>query len=187
MVRFIILGLIDMKPMSAYEFDKLLTDSIKNFYNIKQSQVYIEFKKLKALGFLTSESTILNNRVKEIYKVTDLGRKEFFKLQEEIDVEAERYLDVKLLFLVRTFFGFYLSDEKNILFLEKLKTIVTNKIKTLENQASVIKNSESNNSKNRDKWYWQQTIKYGLNSWNYTLKWIDELIIGIKNKEWENN
>lgn len=187
MVRFIILGLIDMKPMSAYEFDKLLTDSIKNFYNIKQSQVYIEFKKLKALGFLTSESTILNNRVKEIYKVTDLGRKEFFKLQEEIDVEAERYLDVKLLFLVRTFFGFYLSDEKNILFLEKLKTIITNKIKTLENQASVIKNSESNNAKNRDKWYWQQTIKYGLNSWNYTLKWIDELIIGIKNKEWENN
>lgn len=185
MIRFIILGLIDMKPMSAYEFDKLLSDSIKNFYNVKQSQVYIEFKKLKALGFLTSESTIVNNRVKEIYKVTELGKKEFFRLEEEIDVEADRYLDVKMLFLVRAFFGFYLSDEKNILFLEKLKTIVWTKIKTLEFQVEEIEKNERNKSKNRDKWYWHQTIRYGLNSWNYTLKWIDELIEGIKNKEWD--
>lgn len=186
MIRFIILGLLNIKPMSAYDFDKILSNSIKSFYDIKQSHVYIEFKKLEADGFLASETIVTEaNRTKKVFHITEKGKEFFHDKNNSLDKAPERYLDIRALFLVRMFFGEFLDDESNINFLQSLKTQTIHKIKETKDKQAIIENAPSKHSNIRNKWYWNSTAEFGLSFYRLLLEWIDSCIEDIDAKVWE--
>lgn len=189
MIRFIILGLLNIKPMSAYDFDKMLTESIKSFYDIKQSQIYIEFKKLEKEELLVNEEIFSKEtkRTKKVYKITDKGRTYFFEKSESLDQSVERYLDIKAVFLVRMFFGEILSDEINLKFLMSLKKKIIEKINETKEKQKMIDNIQSKNELiDRKKWYWASTVNYGIVFYGDLLTWTNSCIRSIRNKVWNN-
>jgi DNA-binding PadR family transcriptional regulator len=89
-LRFAILELLSVKPLSGYELKKRFGGSIVFFWRAGHSQIYPELKKMEA------ESLVVANRVphpwrptKKVYAITQTGREELIRwLREKAEIQG---------------------------------------------------------------------------------------------------
>lgn len=85
MVRLIILGLLRHKPLSGYEIQQILQTSRTDIWaGILPGSIYHALKKMDKEGLIEIDNVEqTGHRIKAIYKITDEGEKEFFRLLKE--------------------------------------------------------------------------------------------------------
>lgn len=191
MLKYAILGMLKIKPMSGYDIDKLLNESIKNFWNIRQSQIYNEFKKLENLKLITyKEVKSKNKQTKKIYEITQEGEKEFLNLFN-VDNNVTKYCDIKFLALTRMFYGFTTDDRKNVEFLKKIRDVCYKKLEDLKNKKVNVIDKVERISDDHEKrvWYWTSVVNCGEYIYQSIIDWANDSIKDIekilKSKKWE--
>lgn len=70
-----LLGFLHWGPMTGWEIDRAVAQSISNFWNVTRSQVYRELRTLSRLGYV--EAGERGSREKTPYTITPSGREAF--------------------------------------------------------------------------------------------------------------
>jgi PadR family transcriptional regulator, regulatory protein AphA len=84
---YAILGLLDLRPWTAYELTKHMRRNLHYFFPRAESGIYGEFKKLTTAGLATAEASSHGNRTRTTYTITDKGRE---ALHEWLATPTER-------------------------------------------------------------------------------------------------
>ena len=70
-----LLGYLDLAPMTGWDLDQWVSNSIGNFWNVTRSQIYRELRTLTERGYATAGTAGPRDRVP--YTITDAGRTAF--------------------------------------------------------------------------------------------------------------
>lgn len=96
--HFAILGLLSIRPMSAYELVKFSNDTIGFFWNESYGNIYGKLKELEESGYIDLIQEIQKGRRKKIYGINARGKrylKEWLKQPtEEINIRDELLLKI---------------------------------------------------------------------------------------------
>lgn len=76
-IRSIILGLLNIRPMTGYELKQVFDTSLGNFSGASFGSIYPTLRKLRAGGLASVEEQTRDGRLRKIYSVTPSGRKAF--------------------------------------------------------------------------------------------------------------
>ncbi|MBY6276716.1 MAG: PadR family transcriptional regulator [Symbiobacterium thermophilum] len=93
-VRLVILGLLNQRPMSGYEIQQLLQVSrIDQWSDILPGSIYHALKKMAAEGLVALAGTEQTGmRTKAIFEITDAGRAEYRRVLREAWSQVPRSL-----------------------------------------------------------------------------------------------
>lgn len=178
MLDYAILGLLKNRPLTGYDIDKIINRSIKNFWSILQSQVYKELKKMENNELIVAEVVIQKNKPnKVVYSISEKGERYYETFFDNDKLDIPKLCDIKILFLIRMFFGSHTDKEHNIEFLERLKVSFVEKIASLELiKVNIIDVAPVNNNYLNNHWYWTSTVDCGIQICNSIISWIDSCL-----------
>ena len=78
-LRYALLALLRVGPMSGYELQKLFSESVGHVWHAPDSQIYPELKRMEAGGLIEGEEQARGERGRRrVYHVTDAGAADFF-------------------------------------------------------------------------------------------------------------
>jgi PadR family transcriptional regulator AphA len=108
-LRYIILGFLNIEPMTGYDMKKYMDDSTQTFWHAALSQIYPTLKKLEAEGLAEVEVVPQKGKPdKKIYSITEAGRQALIAwLSEPLDAVPP----VKSPMLLKLFFLAALDKE----------------------------------------------------------------------------
>ena len=72
---YAVLGLLDLKPWTGYELTHQAQRSLRYAWPKSERLLYSEPKKLVELGFATTHTEAIGNRSRNVYEITDEGRR----------------------------------------------------------------------------------------------------------------
>lgn len=75
--RYVLLGLLDIKPMSGYDIRRNLKISLDSLWSASYGQIYPTLHRLAAEGMVHPVSVPTGSRERIVYHLTDEGRDEF--------------------------------------------------------------------------------------------------------------
>lgn len=177
MIKLAILGFLSVKPMSGYELDKTISSSLTFFWQINQSQIYMELNKLELENKIIANLVIQKNKPnKKNYELTEKGQEELSNLLNPKN-HPNNFKIKKIPFLVWTFFGYLNSKEKSIEYLENLKKFISSEIEAIEFQKAYIEKKEG---VELQKIYWISAAEFGIDHYKKMQEWADKLILDIK-------
>ncbi|HTI12985.1 MAG TPA: PadR family transcriptional regulator [Dictyobacter sp.] len=107
-LRYIMLGLLWIRPMSGYDIKQAFERAIASYWNAGNSQIYTTLKNLHKAGLIDAEIIVQTSRPnRKVYRLTQAGHNELERwMHEEI---PERF--TKDEFLTKLFFCGTTSDE----------------------------------------------------------------------------
>lgn len=150
--RFVILGFLLNDSLSGYEIGALIKQSTNNFWQESDASIYPTLKVLTKEGLVSSEAAYVGKRKKEIFTITDAGRKAFlgwFKKSPAPDAHREE-------FLLKLFF----TDETTK---EQMQQHCDEKLQELKKLHEKYKEIEvSLEAQLPQKTYWLKTLRVGL-------------------------
>lgn len=137
-LRESILGLLMREPMSGYEIKTFYRDTIKNFWEVSDGQLYPTLKKMHKQGLITKRViTQQNYPNKHLYTITDDGKKTFY---EWIKTPVRKTQELKEPFALKFFFFDYLTKDE---ILKHLDTQIEVTLRALEENRSLRKSYSS--------------------------------------------
>ncbi|MCC4381318.1 PadR family transcriptional regulator [Limosilactobacillus reuteri] len=163
--RDVILGILRNKPRTGYEINDILQNQISYFYDGTYGMIYPTLKKLEKEEKVKKETVIQEDKPnKNIFSITDKGRKELRKYLESDKVEEVFKSD----FLMKLFFGDdYLSKQKVIELIKSEIKVKEDQIKRLE---SSLEHWELQGISNLQK----ITVGYGLAEYRAVVEYLKE-------------
>ena len=79
-LKYAILGLLNIEPMTGYDLGKKFNYQLAEFWSAKHSQIYPELKKLVDEKLIVFNIEITGDVLeKKVYSITDKGRECFIK------------------------------------------------------------------------------------------------------------
>lgn len=102
--KFVILGFLLNDSLSGYEIGEIIKQSTNNFWQESDASIYPTLKLLAKEELVSSKLAHSGKRRKEIFTITDAGRKvflEWFKRSPDQDLHREEFL-LKLFFTDET-------------------------------------------------------------------------------------
>jgi PadR family transcriptional regulator AphA len=77
-LRHAVLGLLYDAPKSGYEIKRFYSETIRNFWNVSDGQLYPTLRRMHGEGLISREVVPKENTAnKHVYSITETGRKEF--------------------------------------------------------------------------------------------------------------
>ena len=134
----IILGILMLRRMTAYELRNTIRDNFKSMCSDSLGSIQITLKKLLSLKMVTFEELVEKGINKKRYAITDIGEKVLMEwIKIPIDISKTKNIDMgKLLFM-----GYIPKNEQ--------KNLINKIILSLEEEYSELKNlKESINFEN---------------------------------------
>lgn len=165
MLELAILGLLQEKAMHGYELKQQLTQKLGHFWQVSYGSLYPTLKELKQRGAIEpvfdAEET---SRRKNVYRITNEGRREFLELIE--DRAATAWEEDK--FPLRFAFFRFVKPEIRLRLLERRRTYLREKLEDL--RASLREDA------GRIDTYTLSLMQHGLEATASDIEWLDELI-----------
>ncbi|MCE1247372.1 MAG: PadR family transcriptional regulator [Firmicutes bacterium] len=183
--RYIILGIVSMKPASGYDIKKWVEETFSFFWDIGYGQIYPTLEGLEKDGLVFKSTQIEDGRpIRHEYEITPAGREELQKWMT-LPVEEEK---CRYEILVKLFFGYMMPVEENIRIIEEFRDKKLREMELLKKFDYDIQ--EFINTKPQHV-YPLLTLLMGIHSFKSCIDWADEAI-GIlkqvqKNNEQANN
>ena len=194
----IILGILMLRRMTAYELRNTIRDNFKSMCSDSLGSIQVALKKLLSLKMVTFEELVEKGINKKRYAITDIGEKVLMEwIKIPIDISKTKNIDMgKLLFM-----GYIPKNEqknlinKIILSLEKEYSELKNLKESInfENERLAIenylltdteyqeriknlnkKNDVSKNIKEISK-FTLATLDYGIDVVDFNIKWFKKL------------
>lgn len=133
-----ILGLLMREPMSGYEIKTYYRDTIKNFWEVSDGQLYPTLKKMHKEGLITKRViTQKDSPNKHLYSITPEGKKVF---EAWIREPVRKTQELKEPFALKVFFFDYLKKDE---ILKHLDTQIEVTTRALDESRSLRKSYSS--------------------------------------------
>jgi PadR family transcriptional regulator, regulatory protein AphA len=168
--QYVILGLLSMEPLSGYEIQKLIHQSIGHFWSESNGQLY------PALNQLLDNKLILLDRIEQkkkkvrhIYSITDEGRVALEGWLQEKTEGKSNHRDEDLF---KLFFGKNCSTQVCLDLLLCRQKRVQNKLE----EFTAIQNEITMCSSSPHYQFWSFALKNGLYQAEAELRWCKECI-----------
>jgi DNA-binding PadR family transcriptional regulator len=179
MLDNIILGLLLFKSLSIYRIKKAIEQYVSFFYSPSYGNIIPALKKLEKNKFVSVKEVIVNGRNNKEYTITGKGREEFkLWLSEEISIgKTQNEALLRLYFLTEL----PVKKRLEILcdYIAKLKDTIK-ELKAVESETKKMqvpeKFSEAFN-------YRIATLDFGLQYYRFELRWYNNILKKIENKE----
>ncbi len=175
--KFALLGVLNLNPASGYDIKKFCDDTISHFWNENYSHIYPVLEQLKDEGFAEKEMEMNEGKIRNVYKITELGRQKYIEwlgLPPEIPQERHE-------FLLKMFFSKDIPVASVINRLNESKEFCKSVLIQYERFEQKMKNDLSDISK-REKGllFWYTTVRYGILDMKAKMMWCDESLELVK-------
>ncbi|KPK33001.1 MAG: hypothetical protein AMS24_02610 [Chlamydiae bacterium SM23_39] len=167
--KFVILGLLTIKPLSGYGIKSIISKSIDHFWSESNGQIYPTLKLLlkeKLISLKKREA--IGKKYRNIYSITKEGFEELKKWLNK-PYEKNTHRDESLL---KLFFGSTLSIEEAIDHIKKRKKRTDEKLKNYH----LIKKELEKRKNLPHHIYWLITLNNGFAIANAEINWCKESI-----------
>ncbi|MCK5148307.1 PadR family transcriptional regulator [bacterium] len=169
-VKYAILGLLNMEPMSGYDIKKHIETGIKHFWNMSYGSIYPRLNKLTQEQLVTKK--IINQEGKPnriIYSITEKGEDELYGWQTQGTEIAQKYDTL----LLKIFISQNLSRDEQI-------ALINDYREKIEEKFLFFKKSESDFLKksyeSEKRFLYYITLRSGILNYEAKLKWMDETL-----------
>jgi len=172
MLDKIILGLLQIRDLTAYDIKKAMEQSINYFYSSSFGSINPALKKLEKQKMVTCKETVENNRVKKYYKTTKKGKKMYTDwLSEPISIGR-----IKEDSLVRMFFmGDMDKTMKTRLLKDYLYELIETK-KAFEKLRETFSEKVVPEELKEKSKFQLATLEFGIDYFQFTHDWFTEFL-----------
>ena len=176
--QFVILGMLNNKPMTGYDIKKNLTKTnMDSFWGISYGQIYPSLRDLEKEGSITKEIEINENGPnRKKYSITSEGAA---KLKQWLLQPAEPE-KIRIETLLKVAFGENITKNELIKHLTKFKERCSCR---LQNAIAFEKEIKSNMDKNEKSFFLFLTLLLGKNFEKAGIEWTDTAIQLIEEHE----
>jgi DNA-binding PadR family transcriptional regulator len=179
MLDNIILGLLLFKSLSIYRIKKAIEEYVSFFYSPSYGNIIPALKKLEKNKLVTIREVIVNGRNNKEYTITEKGRESFRSwLSKEISIGKTQNEA-----LLRLYFLTELPQEKQIELLNSYVAELKTTIKVLRAVGRETMKMEIPEKYREAFNYRIATLDFGLQYYRFEMKWYNNIIRKIKNKE----
>ncbi|MDG3062406.1 PadR family transcriptional regulator [Lacticaseibacillus casei] len=168
----VVLGLLNQRDMSGYEIKEVFETQLKFFFDGTFGMIYPILRKLEKDGLIQKKHVVQDLKPnKNIYSITELGKKEFMTYLNSKTVEETFKSD----FLMRMYFGQDLDRDKVISFVEQEIT------RKKTNLSELTDNYErwTDNGMNS---FQEITFMYGIAYYKSEIEVLDKALEQLKNQ-----
>jgi DNA-binding PadR family transcriptional regulator len=155
-----LLGFLHTGPMTGWELDAAVGNTIVHFWNVTRSQVYRELRTLAELGYVQAGDT--GPRDRRPYAITDAGREAFAAWI----VRHPGQTIVRMPLLLTVFFGKHLPPGRLDEIIETELREGTKALKEYESMLESIRDSDP---------FMAQIVRFGVEYQKTLLRWIEDL------------
>lgn len=177
MLKHILLGFLNYRPMTGYELKSIMDESTMHFWHAYHSQIYTTLRKLEDEGLVTSEMEPGDDKLnRRTYTITEAGRAD---LREWLNTPLHEVVPVKEDLLVRMFFSGErdkqaVIDELRVQRLLHQRTLAEYRNLTEETMLEIIPEDKERAVQHIP--FWESTLRFGIQYEELYLQWIDETI-----------
>jgi DNA-binding PadR family transcriptional regulator len=175
-VEFVILGLLALRAMTAYEINKALERGVSLFYHASFGSINAAVGRLFEKGWVLGEEKVENGRNKKVFHLTAAGRQAFHNWLGT-EIEGEKVKDPALTRLY--FLGFASPTERIRVVAAHLKKM-RRKLDALElihQQAAEI---ETPPDMAEVRQFQLVTLDYGRAFYTFNIAWYQHLLETLK-------
>lgn len=166
----VLLGLLEIEPMSGYDLGVVIRASVGHIWNESYGQIYPNLKKLAADGFVTSKTERQKGKPdRRIYSVTKKGQE---RLARWLAVEPQPEIARNEL-LLKLFFGAQVPAEILIGFVERMverEGAVLKELTRLEHE-EIAQSQQYPGAP-----YWKMAARFGQLELKAHLRWAEETL-----------
>jgi len=179
MLRYLLLGVLNYRPMNGYQIKQFMESSTAHFWHAKLSQIYMTLKTLEEEALIISHIEPQSDKPdRRVYTITDAGRAAMRAWLLTLMTELE---PTKEPLLLKLFFSAQLDKQTVITQLEVQRALFV-KLSALyqEDVATRIENvAKEQPQLRRDAVLWEATRRLGELSTELYIRWLDETIQSI--------
>ena len=174
-LRFAILGIVNYKPMTGYDLNKLFLSSANYFWHAQISQIYKELSTLCDMGYVSySEEAQSGKPDRKIYCVTELGKT---ALAEWLETDHNlQMFQIKSPLLIKIMLGANMPHQAMINMLNEQKLLCEEALQGIIDIQKDIPEYERMIHDSSYRMYWQMASDYGKKYYHMNIEWIDESI-----------
>lgn len=163
--RDVILGILNLSSKTGYEINDVLKNQLSFFYDGTYGMIYPTLRKLESEGMIEKKQVIQDGKPnKNVYSITDTGKKEFKKYMDS-DVVPE---SIKSDFLLRLYFG--RDDLSN----DQIVTLFSQEIERKQKQLSFIRENFEQWKEKGMQELQEITLEYGISYYENAIKFLKE-------------
>src|SRR6266550_2746897 len=168
--KYVILGMLSVRPMSGYDIKKSIEESISNFWTESYGQIYPMLKSLVAQKLVAKTVERGSGKPdRHVYALTGEGRRALRQwLTEGVVPKVERNE-----LLLKLFFGEEVETAANIRLLEHYQD---HQRHLLEKYKVIEKDIKTRYADDSNLPYWLITVSYGQHVTQALLRWCEETL-----------
>lgn len=167
--KFVILGLLTIRPLSGYDIKKFIEQIICDFWAESNGQLYPALNQLVKDVYIIEEKQQKGKKVSHLYSITDKGQE---ALETWLKENIERKITRRDEELLKLFFGMNSSYSTSIELLQKREARVRELLSKYEaNQKELEHHTTSPHYP-----YWLITLNNGLCHIKAELQWCQDSI-----------
>lgn len=174
-----ILGLLNYRPMTGYDINRIFQTGIAFFWHAQTSQIYKELTTLMKNKWVESETIVQNDKPnKKLFHITEEGRLELGRWLKDADLsEIMKY---KNPMLVKIFFSSQVNVDMTMRLLEKYIQECKAVIERMNQDLPMLSEFETKIQKDHESFYWGMTMTYGFMYYQNEIKWANWCIEKLK-------
>jgi DNA-binding PadR family transcriptional regulator len=177
-MEHVILGFLLIRALSQYDIHKALQKEVSPFYKASLGSIQNALKKLEKMGCVTIQRINEGGRRKNIYEITDLGKKQFEEWMKGEVRESRFEAEVS----VRLFFMGHLDRESRISIIKGYILFLEKMIKDMDEAEKVYQKQNVKEDYKEIVEYQFNTLDYGLHVYKATLEWFRNLLVKEETK-----
>lgn len=179
--RFIILGILSMKPATGYDIKKWVEETFSFFWDMGYGQIYPTLQALEKEGLVSCNIESQDTRPdRKVYSITPAGSGVLAEwLSTPVEEEKSRYE-----ILVKLFFGDKIPILHNIKNIQEFREKKQKELEILENFVQELSTKEKRNSKMVFPYL---TILMGQHVFKASIDWANEAEEILRNLEGNDN
>jgi PadR family transcriptional regulator AphA len=175
-LEYAILGFLSYSPLSGYDLKKVFDNSVRHFWRADQSQIYRTLARLAERGCVEQETIRgLDRPDRKEYRITPAGRE---ALQAWLLAPLPSQ-DVRIAALIQVFFAGQLSDELILALFERLADDARQALAGYNRIPQPAETEAQAAGMQRERFFWQLTLDYGMMSARRDLEWLESVIACI--------
>lgn len=172
MTEYIILGFLMTKSMTGYDIKQNMAISTSNFFDASFGSIYPALKRLLQKQLIEVEEIVEGGKLKKLYSLTNKGKEEFISwLKTPIEPSKTNVTSA----LCKIFFFDNLSKKEIISLINKY----ISDLSEFKGNLLRVKEKVLNHGRNFE----MLTLDFGLDYYDFIIKWYRNYINSIDNKE----
>ena len=167
---------------STYDIKKVIEGSVGFFYSSSYGHIHPALKKLEKNKLVSITENVVNGRNRKEYAITPKGRNHF-KAWLQLEINVGKTQDEGLL---RMFFLAELPKAKQIILLNNYLNKLKQKIVDLKEVEKEIRKKDIPKKLIKAFNYKVETLDFGIQYYNFVIKWYENIMRKIKKGQYES-